>query len=174
MAAVSRDEVRRGDLQVHHAPEGYSCPFCLVVAGVEAPNRKTRQRDVVLRRGQAVAFVASRWWPNNRGHVLVVPTTHYENIFDLPPELAVDIQRAAQTVAFAMKAVYRCDGVSTRQHSEPAGQQDVWHYHLHVYPRYRNDNLYLTLGTDSDPDERAEYAARLAAWIEGEGTPGEA
>jgi histidine triad (HIT) family protein len=42
-----------------------------------------------------------------------------------------------------MKEVYRCDGVSTRQHNEPAGDQDVWHLHVHVFPRYEGDQLYL-------------------------------
>lgn len=41
-----------------------------------------------------------------------------------------------------MKASYSCDGISTRQHNEPAGNQDVWHYHQHIFPRYINDKLY--------------------------------
>lgn len=67
------------------------------------------------------------------------------NIF-LPIEMAAEIHRAAHLTAFAMKNTYGCEGISTRQHNEPAGNQDVWHYHLHVYPRYKNDNLYLTKG----------------------------
>jgi diadenosine tetraphosphate (Ap4A) HIT family hydrolase len=42
-----------------------------------------------------------------------------------------------------MKDAYRCDGVSTRQHNEPAGDQDVWHLHVHVLPRHQGDQLYL-------------------------------
>jgi len=41
-----------------------------------------------------------------------------------------------------MRVSYSCDGISTRQHNEPFGNQDVWHYHVHVFPRYENDNLY--------------------------------
>lgn len=163
-ATLANDEGYPANL--HHAPADYDCPFCRVAAGVEVPTAKTRQTDVVLREERVMAFVASKWWPNNPGHVLVVPTAHYENIFDLPPALGAHIQRAARAVAFAMKAVYACDGVSTRQHNEPAGQQDVWHYHLHVYPRYHSDKLYFTLGSDSDPGARAALAARLREWLE--------
>lgn len=149
-----------------HQPSAYTCPFCRVVGGREPPETSggTRQRDVVVRAPRATAFVASKWWPNNPGHVLVVPNVHFENIFDLPVAYAAEIHSVAQQVALAMKAVYRCDGISTRQHNEPAGQQDVWHYHLHVYPRYTGDELYTTRGAPSDPEARAVYAARLRDW----------
>jgi histidine triad (HIT) family protein len=66
-----------------------------------------------------------------------------------------------------MKAAYHCDGISTRQHNEPAGNQDVWHYHLHVFPRYTDDQLYLNdpaaLRARMPADERAGYAQRLRA-----------
>lgn len=64
-------------------------------------------------------------------------------------------------IAIALKEVYKCDGVSSRQHNEPCGNQDVWHYHLHVLPRYKDDNLYLTDRGSSKPEERIEYANRL-------------
>ena len=44
--------------------------------------------------------------------------------------------------AVAMRAAYGCNGISTRQHNEPAGGQDAWHYHFHVFPRYHDDDLY--------------------------------
>jgi histidine triad (HIT) family protein len=60
-----------------------------------------------------------------------------------------------------MKAAYGCDGTSTRQHNEPAGNQDVWHYHMHVFPRYAGDRLYLTQRAPMAAEERASYAGRL-------------
>ncbi|MDQ0229057.1 HIT family protein [Metabacillus malikii] len=135
-----------------HAPEEYECPFCRIVAGIEKQNKGTKQRDIIYQNHDVTAFVASKWWPNNKGHVLVVPNQHYENMYELPANIAAEIHRAAQLTAFAMKNTYHCDGISTRQHNEPAGNQDVWHYHLHVYPRYENDNLYLTKGDDTEPD----------------------
>jgi histidine triad (HIT) family protein len=144
-----------------HAPSGYDCPFCAIVAGRDAPPPYTQQSDVVLRADGATAFVSSRWWPHNAGHVLVVPDTHVENLYGLVPALALPVHEAARRVALAMKHVYRCPGTSTRQHNEPAGNQEVWHYHLHVFPRYDGDRLYELEGRFTSPDERAPYAASL-------------
>lgn len=149
-----------------HAPAGYECPFCRIVSGKEKPNKGTKQRDIIYQNNLVTAFIASKWWPNNKGHVLVVPNKHYENIYELPSDMAAEIHHAAQLAALAMKHTYYCDGISTRQHNEPAGNQDVWHYHLHVYPRYKNDNLYLTKGDDTEPDDRPFYANKLRAWIQ--------
>jgi len=67
----------------------------------------------------------------------------------------------ARQTAIAFKQEYKCDGVSARQHNEPAGNQDVWHYHLHVFPRYKNDNLYGMKRIKTTLDERAVYAVQL-------------
>lgn len=144
-----------------HAPPGYDCPFCAIVAGRDAPLPYTQQSDVVLRAGGATAFISSRWWPNNAGHVLVVPDTHVENLYELTAAIAAPVHEAARRVAIAMKQAYGCAGTSTRQHNEPAGDQEVWHYHLHVFPRYEGDRLYELRGRFTSPEERAPYAARL-------------
>jgi histidine triad (HIT) family protein len=68
-------------------------------------------------------------------------------------------------IALAMKAVYSCDGVSTRQHNEPAGNQDVWHYHLHVTPRYEDDQFYLTHREFMPVNERAKHAEKLRSYL---------
>jgi histidine triad (HIT) family protein len=123
---------------------------------------------VVLRTAHTTAFVNARWWPNNAGHVLVVPNTHVENIYEVSPELAGHVHEAARRVALALKGAYDCDGVSTRQHNEPAGDQEIWHYHVHVFPRYSGDNLYARNAEHryTTPEERAPYAARLRVWFE--------
>jgi histidine triad (HIT) family protein len=148
-----------------HAPEGYACPFCSVAAGRDTPPHSL-QSDVVTRTPAVTAFISARWWPNNPGHVLVVPNAHVENIYALPPELAARLHEVARSVALAFKHVYRCDGVSTRQHNEPAGDQEVWHYHLHVFPRYPNDRLYELQGRFVPAAERAPYAQRLRTHLE--------
>lgn len=151
---------------ISHMPKGYVCPFCQVTMGLDVPGKGTKQNDVIFQNDYVTAFVASKWWPNNKGHVLVVPNQHFENIYELPPEYAAEIHRAAQLTAFAMKDTYSCDGITTRQHNEPAGSQDVWHYHLHVYPRYKKDLFYLTKGIQTNPDKRIMYAKKLRTWIE--------
>jgi histidine triad (HIT) family protein len=144
-----------------HAPADYECPFCKIASGGSSKN--TTQDDVLFRDAHVTAFMASKNWPNNRGHVLVVPNEHFENVFDLPAELGTPIQSAVKRIALAMKSGYGCDGISTRQHNEPEGNQDVWHYHVHIYPRYKRDMLYLTRGRSTTLEERKPYVEKLHA-----------
>jgi histidine triad (HIT) family protein len=150
----------------NHEPEEYKCPFCLLIQGGEGQNNS--QSDIVYQDQHVTAFIAPRWWPRNIGHVLIVPNEHYENIYDLPACYGQRIHEAAREIALAFKAVYKCDGVSTRQHNEPAGGQDVWHYHLHVFPRYHNDDLYRTPAHPKflNADERAKYAQSLRTYLQ--------
>lgn len=150
-----------------HQPVTHSCPFCRVVAGEDVRDHYTKQTDIVFRDGNVTAFISSAWWPRNAGHVLVVPNEHYENIYDIPDSILGAVQIVGKLVAMAMRATYECDGTSFRQHNEPAGYQEVWHYHLHVFPRYHGDDLYILNGErrDTTPSERAQYAARLRSYL---------
>ena len=145
----------------NHAPEDYACPFCLLVQGAGHKDVLSVQSDVIYHDERVTAFISSHQWPNNPGNVVVVPNEHFENIFDLPIHYAADIYQAARRIALAMKAVYACDGISTRQHNEPAGNQDVWHYHLHITPRYKNDRFYTTQKELMPVNERAQHARKL-------------
>jgi histidine triad (HIT) family protein len=150
----------------NHAPKDYICPFCLVIQGVDEPEHVYSVQEDIIYRDQAVtAFIGSHQWPNNHGNVIVVPNEHFENIYDLPVRCAVDIHRVAKMIAIAMKAVYSCDGVSTRQHNEPSGNQDVWHYHLHVTPRYKDDQFYATHREFMPPEDRVKHAKRLRDYL---------
>ncbi len=148
-------------------PKDYVCPFCRIVAGEESPTIETRQVDVVYRNPWTTAFIASRWWPNNPGHVIVVPNQHIENIYDMPQEVAGQIHETARQIAIAFMEVYGCDGTSTRQHNGRDGLQDIWHYHLHVFPRYGQDQLYeLTpLRRKTETAERLPYAEKLKRYF---------
>ena len=143
-----------------HAPPGYVCPFCAIVRGEDNPPW-TSQADVVHRDEATTAWVNGRWWENNPGGAVVVPNRHVENMYGLDRELAGAIHETARRVALAMKVGFSCDGISTRQHNEPAGYQEVWHYHLHVFPRYDGDDLYGSTARLTTADERAPYAASL-------------
>lgn len=150
-----------------HQPPGYQCPFCRIVAGQDLEGGYTTQADIVYRDNTVTAFVALGWWPANAGHVLVVPNKHYENIYDIPDEVLAAVQIAGKRMALALKATYGCNGTSLRQHNEPAGYQDVWHYHLHVFPRYPGDDLYLRTWERrfTTPEERKPYARRLREYF---------
>ncbi len=146
-----------------HEPEGYDCPFCRLQRGVH--DDRNRPEDVVAVTGLAFARISPKWWPANDGAVLVVPRPHHENLYDLPTEVGHAVWDLTQRVAVAMRSAYDCDGISTRQHNEPDGGQDVWHLHVHVFPRHRDDRLYERHGENRivPLKEREPYADRLAA-----------
>jgi histidine triad (HIT) family protein len=144
-----------------HAPKDYICPFCLVVEGTENEHVLTEQADIFYRDEYITSFISAGQYKNNKGNIIIIPNKHYENIYDLPDDISASIHKLERKIAIALKEVYKCDGVSSRQHNEPCGNQDVWHYHLHVFPRYKDDNLYLTDRESSKPEERIEYANRL-------------
>ncbi|MGH9194551.1 MAG: NUDIX domain-containing protein [Acidimicrobiia bacterium] len=146
-----------------HAPDDYVCPFCLIGRREFTNDGLTQEEHIVFRTSAITAFVSPHWWPNNPGHCLVIPNQHYENIYEMPSGVSEHIHAAAREIALAMKAGYGCDGTSTRQHNEPAGYQDVWHYHLHVFPRWKDDHLYLLSNEKNvaPPQERLERAATL-------------
>lgn len=75
--------------------------------------------------------------------MVVIPKEHYENVYDIPDNILSEVYITAKKIAIAMKTTYQCEGTSMRQHNEPAGNQDVWHFHTHVFPRFKGDDLYL-------------------------------
>jgi histidine triad (HIT) family protein len=149
----------------NHEPDGYVCPFCLIVKGIENEHGNTNQERIVYKDEYITAFIASGWFKNNKGHVIIIPNEHIENIYDLPSDLSHRIHDLEKEIALALKEIYKCEGVSSRQHNEPCGNQDVWHYHLHVFPRYKNDDLYKTGRESSNPEERVQYARKIREYF---------
>jgi histidine triad (HIT) family protein len=123
--------------------------------------------DIFYKDELITAFIASHWLENNPGHVLIIPNNHIENIYGLTGVISDRVHRFEIEVAKALKEVYPCDGVSSRQHNEPAGSQDVWHYHLHVFPRYVDDNLYGSRYRLTTAQERQSYSDKLREYFEG-------
>lgn len=113
----------------------------------------------------AYAHISPKWWPKNPGAVLVIPRDHHENLYSLPTETGHAVWDLTQRVAVAMRTAYTCDGPSIRQHNEPAGGQDVWHLHVHLFARHHDDRLYESNAEARwvSARERAEYAERLSA-----------
>jgi histidine triad (HIT) family protein len=107
------------------------------------------------------AFVPLHHYGDVRGNCLIVPRVHYENVLDIPSDLGSDFFRATRVLASAMKEVLGCEGISTRQHNGAAGDQDVWHFHLHVFPRFHGDGLWGGHKALYETNERLELADRL-------------
>lgn len=95
-----------------------------------------------------------------------MPNEHYENIYELPIEVSHRISEVAQKLAVAIKKAYKSDGITTRQNNEPAGNQHAFHYHQHIYPRYKDDEFNIGMTQKSilsDPKGRIPYAKKLIA-----------
>jgi histidine triad (HIT) family protein len=138
----------------NHASEDYICPFCRIACDGE-------NKEIVYRDDTVTAFMSMHDAPNNLGHVVVIPNDHYENIYDLPVPVAAKIHECARIVALAMKSAYHCDGITLRQNNEPHGGQDVWHYHMHIYPRYEGDDFPRVNKAVTPEEKRVEYAGKL-------------
>ena len=108
------------------------CAFCSIVRG-EADSATIFEDDSTL------AFLDLS--QSNEGHVLVIPKSHFEQIYDLDEEMASSLGRTVRRVARAVRRVYEPEGLSIWQSNGPAAFQDVPHVHWHILPRYTNDGL---------------------------------
>jgi histidine triad (HIT) family protein len=145
------------------APAGYECPFCRIAETLPAA---APESAVVLVQPRVFAFIPLHHYAGIRGNCLIAPRHHYENVLDIPEDLGSDFFRATRLLASAMQDVFGCEGISTRQHNGPAGDQDVWHFHVHVFPRFPADGLYAGDKELYVMDERLELATRLRAALE--------
>lgn len=87
-----------------------------------------------------VAFLDNS--PVHPGHTLVVPRQPVVNMFDADPEIIAHMAKVAQKIAQALKAVVAADGVNLHMNNGEAAGQEVFHAHMHVVPRYTNDDSY--------------------------------
>ncbi|MDY5704607.1 MAG: HIT family protein [Lachnospiraceae bacterium] len=76
--------------------------------------------------------------PASKGHALILPKQHYKNIYDLDPEVAKKLFPLAQKLAIHMTEVLHCDGFNILQNNNEVAGQTVFHFHLHLIPRYEN------------------------------------
>jgi histidine triad (HIT) family protein len=147
----------------NHADATYVCSICEAINGTEGDTTWIRQADIFYRDDLVMALITSKFIRGNEGHVLVVPVTHVENLYDMPATISHRIIEVAQKVAIALKEVRQCDGVTTIQNNEPAGDQHAFHYHMHVIPRFAADNFHVEYHNTykSDPAERVPFANAL-------------
>ena len=129
------------------------CLFCKIVAD-EVPSVRVHEDD------RTIAFMDIN--PATRGHVLVVPREHSRDLMDIDPEDLGAVARAAQSVAQTMPDRLGADGVNLLNSCGRAAWQTVFHFHVHVIPRYDGDPLRLPwTPAPGDRDEIAESARAL-------------
>ena len=109
-----------------------NCIFCKIAKG-EIPSTKVFENENV--------FVFLDINPLTEGHCLVIPKQHFENIFDIEESILKEIIKTAKDLAIRMKINLGVTGVQLVNASGKDAEQSVFHFHLHVIPRYANDNL---------------------------------
>lgn len=107
------------------------CIFCKLANG-DIPTRKIYEDD------NFVVFMDMS--PATKGHSLVVPKDHYANLFEMPAELAGEAMKVAQKVAAKMTDALQADGFNIVQNNGEVAGQTVFHFHMHLIPRYKEDN----------------------------------
>ncbi len=128
------------------------CIFCRIVAG-DAPAHRVYEDDEVL------VFMDIR--PVSRGHTLIIPKEHFENLFEATEDAMAAVARTSVRIANAIKAVFEPDGVFVAQTNGAAAGQTVFHYHLHLIPRWHGGNLRLHGRIEATAAELGILARRL-------------
>lgn len=119
---------------------------------------------VVYEDGATLAFMDVM--PQAPGHTLVIPKVAAENLFDLPAAAAASVMATVQRVAPAVRAAMQADGIMLNQFNGPAAGQTVFHFHMHIVPRYADVPLRSHSGQMEDPDKLAAQAARIRAALD--------
>jgi histidine triad (HIT) family protein len=129
------------------------CIFCRIIAR-QAP------ASVVAETNGALAFMDIN--QPTPGHVLVVPKAHVRDIYSLDAAIATEVFLLTVRVAQAVKVALATDGLDLLQANERAGQQDVFHFHMHVVARYEGDRDRIHIGwrPNLSPREELEELAR--------------
>jgi histidine triad (HIT) family protein len=129
------------------------CIFCAIVAG-------TSPAQIVDSDDRTVAFLDIN--PATRGHSLVIPRTHAVDLFDVSEDDLHATLTAARRLARKMRETIEPDGVNVLNAAGRAAWQSVFHFHLHVIPRYEGDPLKLPWRPGPvDPGELADVAAEM-------------
>lgn len=132
--------------------EESNCIFCKLANGVFKAATLYEDDDfrVILDRGPATS-----------GHALILPKKHYANIYELDDELANKAFVIAKKMATKMTQVLKCDGFNIVQNNGEAAGQTVFHFHMHLIPRYKEDDACFGWKTHEITDEELERIQSL-------------
>ena len=94
--------------------------------------------------------------PASKGHALILPKAHAANIYELSDEMAAKAMILAKKMATAMTEALNCDGFNIVQNNGECAGQTVFHFHMHLIPRYKEDGVGITWTPGSLTDEVKE------------------
>ena len=131
-----------------------NCIFCKLANG-DIPTA-TVYEDEYLR---AIMDAA----PANKGHIIILPKSHAAGIYELEDEYVSRAFVLAKKLAVALKKLIGCDGVNILQNNGGAAGQTVFHFHVHVIPRFKDDDCTIVWKPTSYEDgEASEVAKKIA------------
>ena len=134
------------------------CIFCKIIRG-EIPSFKLYDDDLTY------AFMDIN--PLNDGHALVIPKCHVENIHSTPDEWFRPIMSTVRRIATAVNEVVQPEGINLLQANGPGAKQSVFHFHMHVIPRYAEDGAGMNWEMKpGDMGAIGELAERIAAAVD--------
>ena len=132
-----------------------NCIFCKIIAG-EIPSNTIYEDEEF----KVVLDVS----PASKGHALILPKNHYANLYEIDENVAADAMKLAKKLATHMTEVLKCDGFNLVQNNNEVAGQTVFHFHMHLIPRYLNakDNDILTWSHETfSQDEMKEICESL-------------
>ncbi len=133
------------------------CVFCKIVAG-EIPS------EVLYQNQQVVAILDIN--TIHFGHALVVPRIHFRDFLELDPACYSDLLKAARVVSAALVEELGLEGFNIFSNNGRIAGQSVFHFHLHITPRYKDDNIRFVLQLKKYNDgEMSRYADRIKSHI---------
>jgi histidine triad (HIT) family protein len=134
-------------------PKGENCIFCAIASGEGTA-------EIVASDEHTVAFLDIN--PATRGHSLVIPRNHAESLFQVDEDDLLATMAAARRLAQRMRETIEPDGINILNSTGRAAWQSVFHFHLHVIPRYVDDPLTLPwVPGPADPGELSRVAEEL-------------
>ena len=129
------------------------CIFCKIANG-DIPS-KTLYEDEDFR-------VILDLGPATKGHALILPKEHADNLYELPDETASKVFVLAKKLAIKMKEKLNCDGLNIVQNNGLIAGQTVFHFHLHIIPRYEGDTVNIGWQPNvADQQKLAELAKKI-------------
>lgn len=134
----------------------HHCIFCKIVAR-EVPAAIVYEDEHVL------AFLDIS--QVTKGHTLVIPKKHEKNVYELSEASAQHVFRAVPKIANAIKAQYEPQGMNLLNNNEEAAGQTVFHYHIHLLPRYEQGDGFGTVWKTNSSQYTAEKLADMAKQI---------
>lgn len=131
------------------------CIFCKIGSG-EIPS-KTLYEDEKFK----VFFDLG---PATKGHALIIPKEHYDNLYELDDAVAAELLVKAKQVATAMKDTFKADGFNLVQNNGSVAGQSVFHFHMHLIPRYEGDHaMKLWTPGEADAEELEKLKEQVVA-----------